>query len=118
MPPVQHHALEYRQQETFNQNQAPAQQQLVVQDKENVNAALVPFDANLDEDQTVPSFDIAQLLSDVVADSRNENRTENRTTSAVTIATATNSTSNISNNIPRTCFANCSIGNITFNIHK
>ena len=81
-----------------------------VENKENATDAVIPFNPNFDDDQAVPSFDIAQLINDVAV--------ENGTTNSVTVATATNTTSNVSNNIPCTCFANCSIGNITFNIQK
>ena len=80
--------------------------QQVVQNRENVQNQMIPFQPNFNEnsnDQEVPSFDINELLNDVMADNRNQ-------------VISNQNTNNV--NIPRSMFSNCSIANITFNIQK
>ena len=83
----------------------------VVANKENVEDAVVPFCPNFDSSQPQgsPSFDILSLINDIEEDERRKQNTQ---------VTNMSSTNNVLNNVPRSMFANCSIGNITFNVKK
>ena len=82
----------------------------VVQNKENVNQEIVPFEANFkDPDQDVPDFDLMAIMNDI------EKEQQAVPKSQVSVATTT---SNILNNIPKSMFANCTIQNVTFNINN
>ena len=114
-PPQQNLPIEYRNQQIFNQQQEigpPPPPQLpvqnVVQERENVTDAIVPFNHDNDEDdQAVPNFDLNQIINDVMNDPQQ---------AQAPIISATNN--NYMNNVPRSLFSNCHIGNITFNIQK
>ena len=127
-PPPQHQVLMPLQNQVAQppvppppQRQAlmPLQNQVAqppVQNKPNATDAIVPFNANLN-DQEVPQFDLFSLINDVIQDENKEGNSavapkENNTQ----IQTAT--TNSVVNNVPRYMFGNCSIGHVTFNIQK
>ena len=83
-----------------------------VAEKPNAQAAIVPFQPQLD-DQEVPEFDICEILEDI----EKQNQQGPSATSKA-LVTSNKSNTNVMNNTPKTCFANCTIGNITFNIQK
>ena len=76
-------ALEYNNQQFFNIQEKNATTPITppVQNKENSTNALIPFEPNFDEDdeQEVPSFDIAQLLDDMLKE--NPTKTDTAPTS-------------------------------------
>ena len=84
-----------------------------VQNKENSDANIVPFEPNFD-DQGVPDFDLLEILKEV-----EEPHEEARNTHVMMTPTTTATTSNnVLNNIPKSLFHNCTIQNITFNMNK
>ena len=97
-----------QQQEAFNRNQTMALPP-AVQNKPNATNAIVPFNHDGDDDQTVPAFDIQKLINEVMNDP--EPPTANSVVSS-------NTNNSVVNNVPRSMFSNCSIGNVTFNIQK
>ena len=99
-PPGRNLHPEAQAQQVFNanQNNTPFRP---LPNKENVGAALIPFDANLD-DQTVPSFDIGEILNDITRENNTQVSTTNNNTAI--------------NNVPKSMFSNCQIGSITFNV--
>ena len=102
-------AIEMQQQDVFNRNQAMAHPPPIVQEKPNATNAIVPFNHDDEDKQIVPSFDLAQLINDVMKDP------ELPTSNAVV---ASNTNNSVVNNVPKSMFSNCSIGNITFNFQK
>ena len=81
----------------------------------------MPFHSNIDNpnDQEVPSFDLMSLINSVMGEEdKNAPNRENsvQPSQKTNIQTATTNT-NI-NNVPRSMFANCSIGNIIFQVKK
>ena len=84
-----------------------------IENAPNVNAerALIPFEANFDEED-IPDFDLMEMLNEFEAKSNKENMTTN----AAKVAVTSNNT--VMNNVPKSLFSNCNIQNITFNIGK
>ena len=73
-----------------------------VENKENATNEIIPYDPNLQEDQPAPSFDLGQILNEVMNEPQ---------------PTTVSNTQNVTNNnVPRSMFHGCHIGNITFNL--
>ena len=94
------------------------QQQQVVQQKQNADASIVPFEANVNQPQQAPSFDLLDLINSVIEDEEKEKQPENAAQTQSNNTISTTSTTNNINNVPRSMFSNCTIGNVIFKVQK
>ena len=80
--------------------------------KENVQPlnAIVPFEANFEDHDDLPDFDLLSAICDIEDAKQEENK-------IITPNVAT-CTSNVVNKIPKSFFANCQIGTININFIK
>ena len=92
----------------------PEKCQPAVQNKENSNKEIVPFEADFSD---VPDFDLLSVLADINKETSENCEKASSIQNQVDVTTTTTNT-NILNNVPKSFFSNCTIGNIHFHIHK
>ena len=84
----------------------------MMENKENVEDAIVPFQSGL-EDNEMDDFDLVAILNEV------EKQEESKKKKTCTVTeVATTSTQNVVNNIPKSLFHNCTIQNLTLNFNS
>ena len=110
MPPPERAALPAP--ENILQITGPAESAVTL--KENVNPmnAMVPFEANFEDHDDIPDFDLLSAICDI------ENAKEEESAKPNMKQNVANCTSNVVNKIPNSFFANCQIGSININFGK
>ena len=80
----------------------------IMQNRKNVSDTIVPFEADLSEQQ-VPNFDISDILNEL---EKPQERQKSNTTSIMTTR------QQMLNIVPKLMFLHCTIQNVTFNLPK